>query len=133
MAVIGLPGQVAASIICVIALAALVLRGILLHQFRHGRSRCRASLLSPTGAWSYRATGPGQYLPRWSGDDRPAIFLAVAPVVDVFFSSRFVSALPTRLTGRAAGSWLTVTAANGWSPALPVGPKTFPSWAPGCS
>jgi signal peptidase I len=122
MAVIGLPGQVAASIICVVALAALAFGA-----FSYTRSTTTVTTkhlsYSQTGTWSYSATAKGDVYPNGVVTTGDPIFSAVAPVVKVDFVYRFVSALPTHLTGRAGLTALLISS-NGWSHALPVGPKT---------
>ena len=111
MAVIGLPGQVAASIICVIALAALVLGAF---SFTRSTTAVTTGHLSyrQTGTWSYTAAAKGDVYANGVATTGQPIFLAVAPVVKVAFSYRFVSALPTRLTGRA-GLTAVLTSSNG--------------------
>jgi signal peptidase I len=122
MAVIGLPGQVAASIISVVALAALVLGAF---SFTHSTTAVTTEHLSyrQTGTWSYSAHAKGDVYANGVVTTGQPIFLAVAPVVKVAFSYKFVSALPTRLTGRA-GLTAVLTSSAGWSHTLPVGPKT---------
>jgi hypothetical protein len=122
MAVIGLPGQVAASIIFVVALAALVLGAF---SFTHSTTAVTTEHLSyrQTGTWSYSAHAKGDVYANGVVTTGQPIFLAVAPVVKVAFSYKFVSALPTRLTGRA-GLTAVLTSSAGWSHTLPVGPKT---------
>jgi signal peptidase I len=122
MAVIGLPGQVAASIISVVALAALVLGAF---SFTHSTTAVTTEHLSyhQAGTWSYTAAAKGDVYANGVVTTGQPIFLAVAPVVKVDFAYRFVSALPTRLTGRA-GLTAVLTSSNGWSHTLPVGPKT---------
>jgi signal peptidase I len=122
MAVIGLPGQVAASIISVVALAALVLGAF---SFTHSTTAVTTEHLSyhQAGTWSYTAAAKGDVYANGVVTTGQPIFLAVAPVVKVAFSYKFVSALPTRLTGRA-GLTAVLTSSNGWSHTLPVGPKT---------
>jgi hypothetical protein len=122
MAVIGLPGQVAASIICVVALAALALG-----TFSLTRSTTTVTTehhsYSQTGTWSYSAAAKGDVYANGVATTGQPIFLAVAPVVKVDFAYRFVSARPTRLTGRAQLT-AVLTNSNGWSHTLSVGPKT---------
>ena len=122
MAVIGLPGQVTASIICVVALAALVLGAF---SFTRSTTVVTTEHLSysQTGTWSYSAPAKGDVYPNGVVTTGQPIFLAVAPVVKVDFSYRFVSVLPTRLTGRARLTTV-LTSSAGWSHTLPVGPKT---------
>ena len=122
MAAIGLPGQVAASIICVVALAALALGA-----FSYTRSTTTVTTehlsYSQTGTWSYSAPAKGDVYANGVVTTGQPIFTAVAPVVKVDFVYKFVSALPTRLTGRA-GLTAILISSNGWSHTLPVGPKT---------
>jgi signal peptidase len=122
MAVIGLPGQVAASIICVVALAALVLGAF---AFTRPTTAVTTEHLSyhQAGTWSYSAHAKGDVYANGVATTGQPIFLAVAPVVKVDFSYRFDSALPTRLTGRA-GLTAILTSSTGWSHTLPVGAKT---------
>jgi signal peptidase I len=122
MAVIGLPGQVAASIICVVALAALVLGAF---SFTRPTTAVTTEHLSyrQSGTWSYSAHAKGDAYANGVVTTGQPIFWAVAPVVRVAFSYRFVSALPTRLTGRA-GIVAVLTSSDGWSQTLPVGAKT---------
>jgi signal peptidase I len=122
MAVIGLPGQVTASIICLIALAALALGA-----FSYARSTTTVTTehlsYRQTGTWSYSAIAKGDVYANGVATTGQPIFTAVAPVVRVDFAYRFVSALPTHLTGRA-GLTALLTSSNGWSHTLRVGPKT---------
>jgi signal peptidase I len=122
MAVIGLPGQVAASIICVVALAALVLGAF---SFTRSTTVVTTEHLSyrQTGTWSYIAPAKGDVYANGAATTGQPIFSAVAPDVHVAFAYRFVSALPTRLSGRA-GLVAVLSSSNGWSHTLPVGPKT---------
>src|SRR5665213_221460 len=121
MAVIGLPGQVAASIICVVALAALALGA-----FSYTRSTTTVTTkhlsYSQTGTWSYSGAAKGDVYPNGVVTTGEPIFSAVAPVVKVDFVYKFVSALPSHLTGRAGLTALLISS-NGWSHTLPVGPK----------
>ena len=122
MAVIGLPGQVAASIICLVALAALVFGA-----FSYTRSTTTVTTehlsYSQTGTWNYSAAAKGDVYTNGVVTTGQPIFLAVAPVVKVGFSYKFDSALPTRLTGRARLT-AVLTSSNGWSHTLRVGPET---------
>ena len=122
MAVIGLPGQVTASIICVVALAALVLGAF---SFTRSTTAVTTEHLSyrQTGTWSYSAAAKGDVYANGVATTGQPIFLAVAPVVKVAFSYKFVSALPASLTGRA-GLVAVLTSSDGWSHTLPVGAKT---------
>ena len=121
MAVFGLPGQVAASIICIVALAALAL-GALSYSRSTTTVTTKHLSYSQTGTWSYSATAKGDVYTNGVVTTGDPIFSAVAPVVKVDFVYRFVSALPTHLTGRA-GLTAVLISSNGWSHTLPVGPK----------
>jgi signal peptidase I len=122
MAVIGLPGQVAASVICVIALAALVLGAF---SFTRSTKVVTTEHLSysQTGTWSYSAHAKGDVYANGVVTTGQPIFLAVAPVVKVDFAYRFVSALPATLTGRA-GLVAVLTSSDGWTKTLSVGART---------
>ncbi|MGO9300534.1 MAG: signal peptidase I [Acidimicrobiales bacterium] len=122
MAVIGLPGQVAASIICVVALVALVLGAF---SYTRSTTAVTTEHLSyrQTGTWSYSAHAKGNVYANGVVTTGQPIFLAVAPVVKVDFAYRFISALPASLTGQA-GLVAVLTSSDGWSQTLPVGPKT---------
>jgi hypothetical protein len=122
MAVIGVSGQVAASIICVVALAALVL-GV----FSYTRSTTTVTTehlsYRQSGTWSYSAVAKGDVYANGVATTGQPIYPAVAPVVKVDFAYKFVSALPTRLTGRAELTAVLINS-NGWSHTLPIGSKT---------
>ena len=122
MAVVGVPGQVAASIICLVALTALVLGAF---SYTRSTTTVTTEHLSyrQAGTWSYSAAAKGDVYANGVATTGQPIFSAVAPVVKVDFVYKFVSALPTRLTGRA-GLTAVLTSSNGWSHTLPVGPKT---------
>jgi signal peptidase I len=122
MAVIGLPGQVAASIICVVALAALVLGAF---SFTRSTTAVTTEHLSysQSGTWSYSAPAKGDVYANGVVMTGQPIFSAVAPVVKVDFAYRFVSALPASLTGRAE-LMAVLTSSDGWSHTLSVGAKT---------
>jgi hypothetical protein len=122
MGVIGVPGQVAASIICIVTLVALVVGAF---SFTRSTTTVTTEHLSyhQTGTWSYSAAAKGDVYTNGGATTGQPIFSAVAPVVKVDFAYRFVSALPNRLTGRA-GLTAHLTSSDGWSHTIPVGPKT---------
>ncbi|MGA3221656.1 MAG: signal peptidase I, partial [Acidimicrobiales bacterium] len=122
MGVLGLPGQVAASIISVVALAALVLGAF---SFTRPTTAVVTEHLfyRQSGTWSYSAAAKGDVYPNGVATIGQPIFLKVAPVVKVAFVYKFASALPVSLTGRARLT-AVLTSSNGWSQTLPVGPKT---------
>jgi len=122
MGVLGLSGQVAASIFCVVAFAALVLGAF---SFTRSTTTVTTEHLSfrQAGTWSYSGVAKGDVYAHGVATTGQPIFSSVAPVVKVDFSYRFDSALPTHLTGRA-GLTAVLASSNGWSHTLPVGPKT---------
>lgn len=115
---IGLPGQVAASIICVIALVALVLGAF---AFTRSTTTVTAEHLSyrQTGTWSYSAVAKGDVYTNGLVATGQPIYPLVAPVVQVGFNYKFVSAIPSRLTGEA-GLSVVLTSSSGWSHTFPL-------------
>jgi len=122
MGVLGLPGQVAASIISVVALAAVVLGAF---SFTRPTTAVVTEHLSyrQSGTWTYSAATKGDVYPNGVATTGQPIFLKVAPVVKVAFAYNFASALPVSLTGRAR-LMAVLTSSNGWSHTLPVGRNT---------
>jgi signal peptidase I len=121
MGVLGLPGQLAASAICVVALLALLLGAV---SFTRSTTTVKSEHLSyrQTGTWSYSAPAKGDVYSNGVATTGQPIFLALAPVVKVVFAYSFVSALPTNLSGRA-GLTAVFTSPSGWTKTLPLGPE----------
>ena len=122
MGVLGMPGQVAASAICVVALVALLLGAF---SFTRSTTAIVSEHLSyrQTGTWSYSAPAKGDVYANRAATTGQPIFLALAPVVKVVFAYSFVSALPANLTGRA-GLTAVLTSPSGWTKTIPVGSET---------
>ncbi len=118
--VLGVPGQVAASVIVVVALAALALGA-----FSYTRSTSAGTThhipYRQSGVWSYRAAATGDVYANGVATTGQPIFSTVAPDFTTTFAYRFISPLPTHLTGRA-GLAAVLTSSDGWSHALPEGP-----------
>jgi len=122
MAVIGVSGQIAASVICLIALAALVLGAF---SYTRSTTTVTTEHLSyrQTGIWSYSAAAKGDVYANGTATTGQPIYPAVAPVVDVNFAYKFDSVLSTHLTGQGELT-AVLTSSDGWSHTLPIGPKT---------
>lgn len=116
--VLGLPGQVAASVIAVVALAALVL-GVF--SFTRSTNQVATTHLSyrQVGTWSYSAAATGDVYSHGVATSGQPIYPSVAPVMKVTFAYRLASALPAHVIGRASLT-AQLTGSDGWSHVLPI-------------
>lgn len=122
--VLGLPGQVVASVALVVVLAALALGAI---SFTRSTMAVTSDHLAyqQVGGWTYSAPAKGNVYANGAVTTGQPIFLTVAPLVKFGFDYKFNSLQPVNLRGRA-GLTAVLSSSDGWTHTIALGPtKTF--------
>lgn len=120
--ILGVPGQVAASVVVLVALASTVL-GVLSFTKVTAIVVARQLGYSEHGTWTYRAAATGDVYAGGAATTGQPVYPAVAPVLHVHFAYRARSAAGLRsLAGTAHLAVSVTSSSSGWSRALPSGP-----------
>ncbi len=111
--VLGLPGQVVASIASILALASLFLGAV---AFTHRTTTTATEKLSyrQVGSWTYRAPARGDVYLGGAATTGQPVFSKVAPVIHVRFAYRF-DALSSRGASGHGRLSVLLSSPNGWS------------------
>ncbi len=118
--VLGLPGQLVATVALVAALAALILGAL---SFTRSTTALSSDHLAyqQVGTWTYRAPAKGNVYANGAVATGQPVYFAIAPLVTFGFDYKFDSLLPANLKGRA-GLTAVLSSSDGWTHTMALGP-----------
>ncbi len=120
LAVLGAPGQLAASLIAVFALAAIVLGAFAFSRATSATSSVRLTYRQ-VGQWSYRAAASGDVYAGGAATTGQPVFYTVAPAMTIGFAYQLESSQPLHVTGQARLAAF-ISSPDGWTHDLSMGP-----------